>query len=288
VRGAHVRFGARGAGAAACRSACRRVSPLRPAARGAGLFGRQAPGATGTFLALVRAGAYNGTTFSKVLPGRWIQAGRQGSLRMGAVALPPDLPPNADLTAPRAFRRAPPRLAGSHARVGAGQRRARRGLACVNHVSAVRTARRRAMACVSRAARKCWVSPVDWLRDERCMQARPEARALGGARLRHSSPGTVSLAVAENDDDARLKGGRNYRNAEFLVTTGELRPPAPMRQGAAPAARCQLSLPSASGDTGTFEQRGVQCRPLLVAGRVQPAHAEDGLALSRSAALQAN
>lgn len=41
-------------------------------------------------------------------------------------------------------------------------------------------------------------------------------------RLRHSSPGTVSLAVAENDDDARLKGGRNYHNAEFLVTTGAL------------------------------------------------------------------
>ena len=39
-------------------------------------------------------------------------------------------------------------------------------------------------------------------------------------RLRHSSPGTVSLAVAENDDDARLKSGRNYHNAEFLVTTG--------------------------------------------------------------------
>jgi len=93
---------------------------MRPAARGAGLFGRQAPGATGTFLALVRAGAYNGTTFSKVLPGRWIQAGRQGSLRMGALTLPPDLPPNADLTAPRAFRRAA-RLAGSHARVRAGQ-----------------------------------------------------------------------------------------------------------------------------------------------------------------------
>ena len=41
-------------------------------------------------------------------------------------------------------------------------------------------------------------------------------------RLRHSSPGTVSLAVAENDDDARLKSGRNYHNAEFLVTTGAL------------------------------------------------------------------
>ena len=41
-------------------------------------------------------------------------------------------------------------------------------------------------------------------------------------RLRHSSPGTVSLAVAENTDDARLKGGRNYHNAEFLVTTGAL------------------------------------------------------------------
>ena len=131
--------------------------------------------------------------------------------------------------------------------LGLGSSRARRGLACVNHVSAVRTARRRAMACVSRAARKCWVSPVDWLRDERCMQARPEARALGGARLRHSSPGTVSLAVAENDDDARLKGGRNYRNAEFLVTTGAPRPLAPMRQGGrAPprAAHCLSPVPA--------------------------------------------
>jgi len=89
------------------------------------------------------------------------------------------------------------------------------------------------------------------------MQARSEARPLGGTRLRHSSPGTVSLAVAENDDDARLKGGRNYRNAEFLVTTGAPRPPAPMRQGAAPAARSQSSLSSAGGDTGTFEQRGL-------------------------------
>ena len=43
-------------------------------------------------------------------------------------------------------------------------------------------------------------------------------------RLRHSSPGTVSLAVAENDDDARLKTGRSYHNVEFLVTTGVLRP----------------------------------------------------------------
>jgi hypothetical protein len=104
VRGAHTRS------RRAAQAPPHEHASTRPArARGAGLFGRQAPGATGTFLALVRAGAYNGTTFSKVLPGRWIQAGRQGSLRMGAVALPPDLPPNADLTAPRAFRRAPPR-----------------------------------------------------------------------------------------------------------------------------------------------------------------------------------
>ena len=62
------------------------------------------PSTTATFLALVRAGAYNGTVFSKVLPGRWIQAGRQGSPRMGAVAVPPDLPPNEDLLSARAFR----------------------------------------------------------------------------------------------------------------------------------------------------------------------------------------
>lgn len=70
----------------------------------AGLFGRQVPSTTATFLALVRSGAYNGTVFSKVLPGRWIQAGRQGSPRMGAVAVPPDLPPNEDLLSARAFR----------------------------------------------------------------------------------------------------------------------------------------------------------------------------------------
>ena len=74
------------------------------ALRLAGLFGRQVPGTTAAFLALVRAGAYNGTVFSKVLPGRWILAGRQGSPRMGAVAAPPDLPPNEDLLSARAFR----------------------------------------------------------------------------------------------------------------------------------------------------------------------------------------
>ena len=79
-------------------------SPTHAHRTAAGLFGRQAPSTTATFLALVKAGAYNRTTFSKVLPGRWIQAGRQGSPRMGGVALPPDLPPNDDLLAARSFR----------------------------------------------------------------------------------------------------------------------------------------------------------------------------------------
>lgn len=38
--------------------------------------------------------------------------------------------------------------------------------------------------------------------------------------LRHSRPGTVSLSLSENDDDEALKLSPDYRNVEFLITTG--------------------------------------------------------------------
>eukprot|EP01018_Ginkgo_biloba_P039838 Gb_21620 [translate_table: standard] len=39
-------------------------------------------------------------------------------------------------------------------------------------------------------------------------------------RLRHTKPGTVSLSLSENDDDDEFKLSPDYRNVEFLVTTG--------------------------------------------------------------------
>lgn len=38
--------------------------------------------------------------------------------------------------------------------------------------------------------------------------------------LQHSRPGTVSLCLSENDDDDDIKLKPNYRNVEFLITTG--------------------------------------------------------------------
>lgn len=40
-----------------------------------GLYGRLAPGCVSNFLALVRSGALDGTVFSRVLPGEYIQVG---------------------------------------------------------------------------------------------------------------------------------------------------------------------------------------------------------------------
>ncbi|RRT49710.1 hypothetical protein B296_00042542 [Ensete ventricosum] len=39
-------------------------------------------------------------------------------------------------------------------------------------------------------------------------------------QLRHSRPGTLSLCLAENDDDDAVKLEPEYHNVEFLVTTG--------------------------------------------------------------------
>ncbi|XP_038710410.1 peptidyl-prolyl cis-trans isomerase CYP28, chloroplastic [Tripterygium wilfordii] len=38
--------------------------------------------------------------------------------------------------------------------------------------------------------------------------------------LRHSRPGVVSLCLSENDDDDDVKLDPDYRNVEFLITTG--------------------------------------------------------------------
>ncbi|KAJ8767710.1 hypothetical protein K2173_020650 [Erythroxylum novogranatense] len=39
-------------------------------------------------------------------------------------------------------------------------------------------------------------------------------------KLTHSRPGVVSLCLSENDDEEDLKLDPNYRNVEFLITTG--------------------------------------------------------------------
>ncbi|BDA49114.1 probable peptidyl-prolyl cis-trans isomerase B [Coccomyxa sp. Obi] len=69
-----------------------------------GLYGRLLPQTVSNFLALIKSGAYSGTTFSRVIPGEYVQAGRQGSPRMGLVQPPTDLPPNKELLASRSFR----------------------------------------------------------------------------------------------------------------------------------------------------------------------------------------
>ncbi|KAG1676816.1 hypothetical protein FOA52_010325 [Chlamydomonas sp. UWO 241] len=48
-----------------------------------GLYGNQVPKTVANFLALVRSGALVDTVFSRVLPGEYIQAGGQGSRKMG-------------------------------------------------------------------------------------------------------------------------------------------------------------------------------------------------------------
>ncbi|KAK9811475.1 hypothetical protein WJX72_004540 [[Myrmecia] bisecta] len=113
-----------------------------------GLYGNQVPGTVGNFVEAVRARAYTGTTFSKILPGEFILAGKQGSHRMGSVEAPPNLARNTDVVSASAF------------------------------------------------------------------------------RLQHLRGGTVSLPVAENTDDDIFQQRQNYRNLQFLITTGPAPDPA--------------------------------------------------------------
>lgn len=69
-----------------------------------GLYGNHVPITVSNFLETVKAGAYTGTTFSRLLPGQYIQAGRQGSRRMGEVLAPEALQANPELSRPESFR----------------------------------------------------------------------------------------------------------------------------------------------------------------------------------------
>ncbi|KAH9296888.1 hypothetical protein KI387_028570 [Taxus chinensis] len=52
------------------------------------------------------------------------------------------------------------------------------------------------------------------------LQRNTETVEAGAFRLRHLRPGTVSLCLSENDDEDEFKLSPDYRNVEFMVTTG--------------------------------------------------------------------
>jgi hypothetical protein len=56
-----------------------------------GLYGNHVPFTVGNFLELVRSGALVNTVFSRVLPGEYIQAGQQGSMKFGQLEPPAGL-----------------------------------------------------------------------------------------------------------------------------------------------------------------------------------------------------
>lgn len=55
--------------------------------------------------------------------------------------------------------------------------------------------------------------PLDLARNTETVDSRAFA-------LRHSKAGVVSLCLSENDDDDEIKLNPDYRNVEFLITTG--------------------------------------------------------------------
>lgn len=69
------------------------------------LYGGRAKDTTANFLAAVRAGLLDGTTVSRIIPGEYVQLGRQGSRRQGEVEAPKGFfGPNADLSSAAALR----------------------------------------------------------------------------------------------------------------------------------------------------------------------------------------
>ena len=70
---------------------------------GLGLYGNLVPSTVQNFLALVESKALDNTTFSKVKPGEYILAAKQGSHRYGEVEAPPGLVENRDVVSARAF-----------------------------------------------------------------------------------------------------------------------------------------------------------------------------------------
>lgn len=49
----------------------------------------------------------------------------------------------------------------------------------------------------------------------------PELVRAQAFLLGHERPGTLSLALSENDDDQDMRLDAGYRNVEFLITTGQ-------------------------------------------------------------------
>eukprot|EP01023_Acetabularia_acetabulum_P041356 TRINITY_DN4029_c0_g2_i1.p1 TRINITY_DN4029_c0_g2~~TRINITY_DN4029_c0_g2_i1.p1 ORF type:complete len:274 (-),score=28.40 TRINITY_DN4029_c0_g2_i1:166-987(-) len=107
-----------------------------------GLYGNLVPKTVHNFMRMIEDGQYDGTTFNRLLPGEFIQAGQQGSKRMGQVENPKGLVSNDEVLNSKSF------------------------------------------------------------------------------RLKHYYPGTVSLSLSTNTDEIYITDQKDYRNTEFLITTG--------------------------------------------------------------------
>ena len=53
------------------------------------------------------------------------------------------------------------------------------------------------------------------------LERNPELVRAQAFRLGHERPGTLSLALSENDDDQDMRLDAEYRNVQFLITTGQ-------------------------------------------------------------------
>mmetsp|Transcript_10478 Transcript_10478/g.29805 ORF Transcript_10478/g.29805 Transcript_10478/m.29805 type:complete len:313 (-) Transcript_10478:290-1228(-) len=69
-----------------------------------GLYGNLVPVTVANFVKVVESGGYNGTLFHKILPGEYMQAGKQGPTRLGGVAVPPTLESNPEVTSASSFK----------------------------------------------------------------------------------------------------------------------------------------------------------------------------------------
>lgn len=56
------------------------------------------------------------------------------------------------------------------------------------------------------------------------LQSNPEVSEASAFKLPHYRPGTVSLALGENDEEPQLRARPEYRPVEFLITTGGREP----------------------------------------------------------------
>jgi len=69
------------------------------------LYGDRAPGTARNFVAAARGGFLDGTSVSRIVPGEYVQLGRQGARRQGELAFPPGaLAPNPDASSAAALR----------------------------------------------------------------------------------------------------------------------------------------------------------------------------------------